>query len=119
MTTGRFAPSPSGPLHLGNLRTAVVAWLAARSAGGRFLLRIEDLDAERSRASFERSQLTDLARVGLDWDEPPIRQSQRKSKTSFASSAPTAGKEPRLPEWKWTAPDATALGSTSAFRRPS
>jgi glutamyl-tRNA synthetase len=77
MTTGRFAPSPSGPLHLGNLRTAIIAWLAARAANGRFLLRIEDLDAERSRPHHERSQLTDLARVGIDWDEPPIRQSER------------------------------------------
>jgi glutamyl-tRNA synthetase len=77
MTTGRFAPSPSGPLHVGNLRTAIIAWLAARAANGRFLLRIEDLDAERSNAHHERSQLTDLARIGIDWDEEPIRQSHR------------------------------------------
>jgi glutamyl-tRNA synthetase len=77
MTTGRFAPSPSGPLHLGNLRTAIVAWLAARSVNGRFLVRVEDLDAERSRSEHERSQLTDLARVGIDWDAPPVRQSER------------------------------------------
>lgn len=77
MTTGRFAPSPSGPLHLGNLRTAIVAWLATRADGGRFLLRVEDLDAERSRPEHERSQLADLVRVGIDWDEPPIRQSER------------------------------------------
>jgi glutamyl-tRNA synthetase len=75
--TGRFAPSPSGPLHLGNLRTAIVAWLAARAARGRFLVRVEDLDAERSRPEHERSQLTDLARIGIDWDEPPVRQSER------------------------------------------
>jgi glutamyl-tRNA synthetase len=77
VVTGRFAPSPSAPLHLGNLRTAIIAWLAARADDGRFLVRIEDLDAERSRASFERSQLSDIARVGLDWDEPPMRQSER------------------------------------------
>jgi glutamyl-tRNA synthetase len=77
MTTGRFAPSPSGPLHLGNLRTALAAWLAARAADGRFLVRVEDLDAERSQARFERVQLADLARIGIDWDEPPIRQSER------------------------------------------
>lgn len=77
MTTGRFAPSPSGPLHLGNLRTAIVAWLAARSQEGRFLVRMEDLDAERSRPEHERSQLADLARAGIDWDEPPVRQSER------------------------------------------
>lgn len=77
MITGRFAPSPSGPLHLGNLRTAIVAWLAARAEDGRFLVRVEDLDAERSRPEHERSQLDDLARVGIDWDAPPMRQSER------------------------------------------
>ena len=74
---GRFAPSPTGPLHLGSLRTALVAWLFARSQGARFLVRIEDLDPQRSRAEFERSQLADLAMLGLDWDEPPVRQSER------------------------------------------
>ncbi len=77
MTTGRFAPSPSGPLHLGNLRTALIAWLSARAAGGRFLVRVEDLDADRSSAVHERAQLADLSAIGLDWDEPPIRQSER------------------------------------------
>jgi glutamyl-tRNA synthetase len=74
---GRFAPSPTGPLHLGSLRTALVAWLMARSHGARFLLRIEDLDPQRSRPEFEQSQLADLSALGLDWDEPPVRQSQR------------------------------------------
>lgn len=74
---GRFAPSPTGPLHLGNLRTALVAWLFARSAGSRFLLRIEDLDPQRSRPEHERGQLADLAAIGLDWDGTPARQSQR------------------------------------------
>lgn len=74
---GRFAPSPTGPLHLGSLRTALVAWLFARSQGSRFLLRIEDLDLSRSRSEFERSQIEDLTALGLDWDEPPVRQSER------------------------------------------
>jgi|SRR5215218_5819226 len=77
MADGRFAPSPSGPLHLGNLRTALLAWLFARSEGSRFLVRIEDLDPERSRPQWERSQLDDLAAIGLDWDEQPLRQSER------------------------------------------
>jgi glutamyl-tRNA synthetase len=77
MADGRFAPSPSGPLHLGNLRTALLAWLFARSAGSRFLVRIDDLDPERSRPEFEQSQLNDLAAIGIDWDEPPVRQSGR------------------------------------------
>lgn len=74
---GRFAPSPSGPLHLGNLRTALVAWLFARSQGGRFLMRVEDLDPDRSRPEHEAGQLADLVRLGIDWDGPSQRQSQR------------------------------------------
>jgi glutamyl-tRNA synthetase len=75
--TGRYAPSPTGPLHLGNLRTALLAWLYARSAGSRFLLRIEDLDTGRVRREHEASQLADLAALGLDWDGEPVRQSER------------------------------------------
>jgi glutamyl-tRNA synthetase len=74
---GRFAPSPSGPLHLGNLRTALLAWLFARSDGSRFLVRIEDLDRERSRPEHERTQLQDLRAIGIDWDGQPVRQSER------------------------------------------
>jgi glutamyl-tRNA synthetase len=74
---GRFAPSPTGPLHLGSLRTALVAWLMARSCGARFLVRIEDLDPQRSRREWEASQLADLRALGIDWDEPPVRQSER------------------------------------------
>lgn len=72
---GRFAPSPSGDLHIGNLRTALVAWLCARSTGRRFLLRIDDLDRVRPGAA-ER-QLADLAALGIDWDGSPVRQSER------------------------------------------
>lgn len=74
---GRFAPSPTGPLHFGSLRTALVAWLFARSQSARFVLRVEDLDPQRSRAEFERSQLSDLACLGIDWDGPVLRQSER------------------------------------------
>src|SRR5829696_2232620 len=76
---GRFAPSPSGPLHLGNLRTALLAWLFARGAGARFLVRVEDLDAGRSRREHEAGQLADLAALGLDWDGPLVRQSERRA----------------------------------------
>ncbi len=72
---GRYAPSPSGDLHVGNLRTAVLAWLFARSTGRRFRLRVEDLD--RVRAGAEERQLADLAAIGLDWDGPVVRQSER------------------------------------------
>ena len=75
--SGRFAPSPTGELHLGNLRTAAVAWLAARAASADFLMRVEDLDRERSRPEHEEGQLADLAAIGLDWDGAVVRQSQR------------------------------------------
>ena len=74
MPAGRFAPSPSGVLHVGNLRTAVLAWLFARSTGRRFVLRVEDLD--RVRAGAEEQQLDDLRALGLDWDGPVVRQSE-------------------------------------------
>ena len=74
---GRFAPSPTGPLHLGNLRTALLAWLFARSAGARFLVRMEDLDLSRVRDGVEEDQLADLRALGLDWDGPVVRQSER------------------------------------------
>jgi glutamyl-tRNA synthetase len=77
MPAGRFAPSPSGPLHLGNLRTALLAWLFTRSAGDRFLVRIEDLDPQRSRSEHERAQLEDLRAIGLDWEGELVRQSAR------------------------------------------
>lgn len=74
---GRFAPSPTGRLHLGNLRTALVAWLCARAAGSQVLLRIDDLDPDRSRAHHEQAQVDDLGRLGLDFDGRPVRQSER------------------------------------------
>jgi glutamyl-tRNA synthetase len=75
--TGRYAPSPTGPLHVGNLRTAVLAWLFARSSGSRFLLRIDDLDRVASREEHVRAHLADLAALGLDWDGEVVRQSDR------------------------------------------
>lgn len=77
MGAGRFAPSPSGPLHLGNLRTAILAWLFARSTQRDFLLRIEDLDRVRSGA--EEVQLAELQALGLDFNGPLLRQSERFS----------------------------------------
>lgn len=74
-SAGRFAPSPSGDLHVGNLRTAVLAWLFARSTGRRFLMRVEDLD--RARAGSEAAQLRDLAALGIDWDGDSVRQTDR------------------------------------------
>jgi glutamyl-tRNA synthetase len=74
---GRFAPSPTGTLHVGNLRTALVAWLFARSQDARYLVRMEDLDSGRVRERFYDEQLHDLAALGLDWDGPVVRQSER------------------------------------------
>ncbi|AKE40368.1 glutamyl-tRNA synthetase [Corynebacterium kutscheri] len=65
---GRYAPSPSGDLHFGNLRTALIAWLAARSTGREFYLRVEDIDTQRSSMESARRQIEDLAALGLDWD---------------------------------------------------
>ena len=75
--SGRFAPSPTGDLHLGNLRTAVVAWLAARSTGRQFIVRMEDLDRVQAAPEHEVGQLRDLAALGLDWDGEVVRQSER------------------------------------------
>ena len=74
---GRYAPSPTGTLHLGNLRTALLAWLFARSAGSAFLMRVEDLDAGRVRPGLAEAQLADLAAIGVDWDPPVMTQSER------------------------------------------
>ncbi len=68
---GRFAPSPSGEMHLGNAWTALLAWLQVRSRGGAVVLRIEDLDPDRSRPEYAAQILRDLAWLGLDWDEGP------------------------------------------------
>ena len=67
----RFAPSPTGHLHVGNARTALFNWLLARGRGGTFVLRIEDTDTERSTLASEHSILDDLRWLGLDWDEGP------------------------------------------------
>ncbi|MCR8898676.1 tRNA glutamyl-Q(34) synthetase GluQRS [Gordonia sp. GONU] len=73
---GRYAPSPSGDLHVGNLRTAVLAWLFARTTGRRFLIRMEDLD--RAVAGADARQLADLASLGIDWEIPVVYQTARR-----------------------------------------
>jgi glutamyl-tRNA synthetase len=74
---GRFAPSPSADLHIGNLRTAALAWLFARSTNRRFLIRIEDLD-DRTHADIAERQLADLSAIGITWDEEPLWQSAHR-----------------------------------------
>jgi glutamyl-tRNA synthetase len=80
----RFAPSPTGLLHLGNARGAVINWLFARKAGGQFLLRLDDTDIGRSTAEFAGAIDVDLAWLGLDWDER-VRQSDRLERYSAAA----------------------------------
>lgn len=90
---GRFAPSPTGRMHLGNLFTALLSWLSAKKSGGRWVLRIEDLDPQRSRYEYARQIEEDLHILGLDWDEGgvdnigpcgPYCQSQRHDIYSHA-----------------------------------
>jgi len=75
-TVTRFAPSPTGYLHLGHVRSALAGWQAARRGGGRFLLRIEDIDRTRCRDGYVAAIIEDLAWLGLDWDGPVRRQSE-------------------------------------------
>ena len=77
MPVGRYAPSPTGTLHVGNLRTAIAAWLWSRHDDSAFRMRFEDHDRHQAAAEHEAAQLRDLAALGLDWDEPITRTSDR------------------------------------------
>lgn len=77
MVIGRFAPSPSGRMHLGNVFSAMLAWLSVRSAGGKMILRIEDLDPDRCRPEYAEQLKRDLEWLDLGWDEEQTPQSQR------------------------------------------
>ena len=87
MTLGRFAPSPTGLLHLGNLRTALASWLSARKAGGRWLIRMEDVDGPRCRRDLGEAQLRDLAALGLESDAAVLWQSDRSATYQQALAA--------------------------------
>mgnify|MGYP006282523243 CR=1 FL=1 len=84
---GRYAPSPTGPQHLGNLRTALLSWLISRLQGGVWLLRIDDLDTPRNRPGAEESLLADLTWLGLHWDGAPLRQSERRGQYASVLSS--------------------------------
>ncbi len=86
MSAGRFAPSPSADLHIGNLRTAVLAWLFARSTGRRFLMRVDDLD-DRTHSDIATRQLDDLAAIGLTWDGPAEWQTRHWDRYDAAIAA--------------------------------
>lgn len=85
--TGRFAPSPSGRMHLGNVYAALMAWLSVRSQGGRMVLRIEDLDDRCRRGRWDALLIEDLEWLGLDWDEGPVYQSDRLDRYERAFEA--------------------------------
>ena len=87
MIVGRFAPSPTGRMHLGNVFAALLSWLSVRSAGGRFLLRMEDLDPQRSRPEYADQLRRDLEALGLDWDfeQPPQSARTAAYAARFAS----------------------------------
>jgi glutamyl-tRNA synthetase len=107
---GRFAPSPTGVLHLGNLRTALLAWLFARSAGSSFLVRVEDLDTGRVRPGFAERQLADMAAIGLDWDGEVVWQSARTELYAEALS--------RLPVYECFCTRAEVAAAASAAHGP-
>lgn len=74
---GRFAPSPTGRMHMGNIFSALMSWTSAKSQGGEWLLRIEDIDRQRSRTEYAEQLLRDLEWLGLEWDGQPVYQSER------------------------------------------
>jgi glutamyl-tRNA synthetase len=134
MIIGRLAPTPSGGLHLGNARTFLIAWLSARAAGGRVVLRIDDLDTPRIKPGYIAQALADLKWLGFDWDGELVSQSQRgeayaaaldklraaglvypstasRRELALAGRAPHEGEEiaaradkDRAPAWRFRAP---------------
>lgn len=100
MADGRFAPSPTGSLHVGNLRTALLAWLFARSEGSRFLLRVEDLDPVASRDELVAEHLADLDALGLRHDGDVLRQSSAEARARHDAALDRLDSEGRLyPCW--------------------
>ena len=93
----RFAPSPNGYLHLGHALSALINFEMARAAGGRFLLRIEDIDAARCRPQYEAAIYEDLAWLGITWEEPVRRQSIRASRAAARSRASSPSARRVLP----------------------
>jgi len=88
---GRYAPSPTGRMHIGNIFCALLAWLSVKSKGGQFVLRIEDLDSSRCRKEYSDALLEDLDFLGLEWDRGPYYQSERSELYSEALDTLSAG----------------------------
>ena len=141
---GRYAPSPTGRLHLGNVRTALLAWLQIRALSGTFVMRIEDVDRGRSRPHFEDTLLEDLRWLGLDWDEGPdcggdygpYRQSECEERYAAAlarldtfpctctrkevraAAASGSGEEPIYPGTCWNGPTHPERPSSTRWHPP-
>ena len=99
---GRFAPTPSGPLHLGNLHTALLSWLFSRLQGGEWFIRIDDLDTPRIQSGAEAQIFADLAWLGLDWDPPAvafIKASTWINRPSPVGSGKVGKHAPATPTW--------------------
>ena len=109
MLTGRFAPSPTGILHLGNLRTALASWLSAKSRGGRWIIRMEDVDGPRCRREFGDQQLRDLAALGMESDAPVLWQSDRSE--AYRAALGTLHERKRLYPCHCTRKDLQMLAS--------
>jgi glutamyl-tRNA synthetase len=92
MVKVRFAPSPTGYLHIGGARTALFNWMYARALGGKYVLRIEDTDRQRSKEEFEEEILGSLAWLGLDWDELYYQSRRFVSTANMRRSSWTEGK---------------------------
>lgn len=97
--TGRFAPTPSGRMHIGNMVAMLAAWLDARSRGQRMVLRIEDIDTPRVLPDADRWIMDDLTWLGMDWDGEPVYQSQRldlyeQAMKLIPCGSPAAGASP-------------------------
>ena len=107
MTKGRFAPSPSGRMHLGNIYAALISWLSAKKDGGSWLLRIEDLDRQRCKREYADQLMDDLLWLGLEWDEGPGKKSlQDQNRAANEGQAKTAGDAARgLQDQKATKPE--------------
>ena len=93
---GRFAPTPSGRMHLGNIFSALLAWLSAKSKGGEIVLRVEDLDPARSRAEYAEAIMDDFCWLGLHWDRRAEDQSQRGQSQAAALPPDRQGHLPFL-----------------------
>lgn len=106
---GRFAPSPSGALHVGNLRTALASWLSAKASGGKWVIRIEDVDLARSRPNLAEEHLRDLAALGLESDEPVLWQSRRGD--TYRTALETLFRAGRLYPCRCTRRDLALLAS--------